>query len=441
MNNNMNPDSNHFDDFMDEEEKLENEKEVEEIEEDYTEEEYLDDNNQDDESSNNDISKEIYKAKMLKLFVLVIVIFLVILLFAYLFSLFSRKKYSYTDVEGIMRNAAISYFQDNKKSLPATTSKNVEISDSVLSEEGYMKPLEKYTKNDSCSGKVVVKKESGNEYQYTAYLNCGDDYQTREFYKELLSNKNIVTSGYGLYKMNNEYVYRGQNLNNFVRFNDSSILWRIVKITSNNEIVLVLNNYTENSYIWDERYNSATTDNTGINVFDKSNMSIVLNKLYRGYFGDPDDKDYYEKFGDYDGENVLLSKEDKEKVKTHTACVGNRSTTDTSRDGSSECKTTAKLKLSLLPVYDYMNASIDPGCKTTLSPECQNYNYLVGNHNYWLATGNSEASSKVYMVKSGGYVDDSDAANSTRLKTVIHIDTNAMIIKGKGTSTKPYVIR
>ena len=416
MSNNFKPDSNHFDDFMDEEEKNEIEDDENEVEDEevYTDTDFSEEDEEVSDSSR--ISKEIYKAKMIKLLGLAIVILLIVILIGYIMSLFNKKSYSYNDVEDIMRDSAISYFQDNKKNLPVSNKNDVEISDAVLTEEGYMKPLGKLINNDSCSGKVVVKKIASKEYKYTSYLNCGDNYKTREFYKELLSTKNIVNSGYGLYKINNEYVYRGKNVNNYVKFSDSDLLWRIVKITSNNEIVLIQADRTVNSYVWDERYNSAIEDTSGINVFDKSHISTVLKVLYKGYYGNPDSDNYYEKYGEYQDEVKILTKKDKEKVKTHKACVGLRSVDDTSRDGSSECQVTADLKFSLLPVYDFMNASIDPGCKTTTSPECQNYNYLVEKSGFWLANGDNSNSSYVYYVTGTEFIRNVDAANDSYIR-------------------------
>ena len=55
--------------------------------------------------------------------------------------------------------------------------------------------------------------------------------------ENIIANEKIVTSGYGLYAVNGNYVYRGELVNNYVKFGKT--LWRIVKITSNNNIVLI----------------------------------------------------------------------------------------------------------------------------------------------------------------------------------------------------------
>ena len=162
--NNMNPGDNHYDDFM-EEEKEEQEDvanaQIEELEP-----------AEDEEVNNNKVSKEQYRAKMVKLFGLVIVIFILVILVGFIFSLFGKKKYDYIDVENIMKDAAISYFKDNTKNLPKSEDKAVEIHDDVLADEGYMKKLSDYIKDENCSGKVIVKKTDSKEYSYTAYLDA-----------------------------------------------------------------------------------------------------------------------------------------------------------------------------------------------------------------------------------------------------------------------------
>ena len=432
--NNMNPGDNHYDDFIEEKEEQEDvaNAQIEELEP-----------IEDEQNNRNKESKEQYRAKMVKLFGLVIVIFIIVILFGFIFSLFGKKKYDYLEVENIMRDAAISYFKDNTKNLPKFEKTAVEIHDDVLSDEGYMKKLSDLIKDENCSGKVVVKKIKSKEYSYTAYLDCGSGYKTRELYKEIVDKKNIVTSGYGIYEMNNEYVYRGKNVKNYVRFKDSKILWRIVKVTANNEIALVQAFRSNNSYAWDTRYNSVFENNSGINVFDKSEMSNVLRIIYKGYFGNEDDKDYYDVYFAYDGEKKLLTKNDKTKLVKYNACVGPRSNADTSRDGSSECSVTSSTYFGLLPVYDFLNASIDPACTTTISPECQNYNYLSSEDdaNYWLGNGNVELSNKVYNVTGEAYVGSREASSTSYVKGVIHLSDMVMIESGKGTLKDPFVIR
>src|SRR5699024_9395658 len=159
-------------------------------------------------------------------------------------------------------------------------SQTVEIHDSVLTENEYMEPIEKYLGTTSCSGKVLVQKVDTKSFSYTSYIDCGKDYKTTEFYNAVINTKNIIKEGYGLYSLNNEYIYRGAEVKNYVKFSDSDILWRVVKITASKEAVLILDDHLVNNFVWDNRYNEAAEGNDGINIYANSMMATVLDKVY-----------------------------------------------------------------------------------------------------------------------------------------------------------------
>lgn len=423
MDKNIGPNSNRFKDIKKEEKKEEETfQEENDLEEDIKKEESM--------------ARERFRTKIVKMMIVIFVVMMIIILIGLIISLTSKKNYSYQEVEDIMKEAAEDYFSSHDEKLPKKTSQKVEIDHSILEEEKYMKPLEKYLKN-GCSGKVVVQKKEAKSYSYTTYLDCGENYQTTELYKKLLDKDTIVTEGYGLYQYNGGYVYRGSQLDNYVRFEDNDTVWRILKMSSNHEITLVQNETTINSFSWDERYNNSLEDNLGINTYKNSLISMVVEKLYHNKLKDDSDSDYLY----YDDEPTIFTKNIRSKLLSFRSCVGKRSSSDTSRDGTPECSETVDTKVSLLPVYDFLNASLDPNCKTTTSPDCQNYNYLVHNNGYWLANGSTLDTASVYFVGNQGYIQDYDANNQQRIRLVIRVGRDVMIVKGKGTKKNPYIIR
>ena len=92
-----------------------------------------------------------FREKIIKMFGIVIIALVVVLFVGFIISLFSHKKYTYADVEDVMKDAAIAYFKDNKNKLPKS-SEIVEIDSNVLANNKYMKTLDKYLKNKECSG-------------------------------------------------------------------------------------------------------------------------------------------------------------------------------------------------------------------------------------------------------------------------------------------------
>ena len=416
------------------------EKPVEEKKDEEVEDAVIEEGNEEEVSRNNNdnysVNNDDFKEKLIKLFKIVAIALVVILVLGYIISLFTSGKYDYAKVEDIMTEAAENYFKDNKSKLPKDADEIVEIDANVLATNKYMKDLSHYIKKETCTGKVSVEKIDSSNYNYTPTLTCGT-YTTSKLVDKVRRIDNIKTEGFGVYHINGEYVYRGTKVNNYVRFKDSDYMWRIIKVDSNNETVLISDNRTHNNFVWDERYNNTSEDNLGINQYKNSNIESEVAKLYNNKIVDENEEDF-----DYDTtEDIILTDKDKKKVVSFDACVGPRSLKDTSRDGSVECSVTVKTKMALLPTYDYLNASLDNNCKSIENPDCQNYNYLVSGYNYWFGNGNSEQTSKVYSVTGDGYILNKDANNISYVRVVIHLNENVMVEKGKGTKEEPYIIR
>ena len=368
--------------------------------------------------------KEKLRKKMIKMMVIITIGVVALLVILLLCSLLLNQDHSYRDIENILKDAAISYFDQNKESLPSTESQLVEIESSILIQNGNMKDLSEYTKEGVvCTGKVVVQK-SGDEYLYTPYLDCGENYSTQELYQVITDASNIVQTGYGLYAYNNSYVYRGETVNNYVELENG--LWRIVKVTSDNNVVLIKEEPIGMSYPWDDRYNSNVGYNLGINNYSNSRI-----------------KEYLESYYDGDEEEKILSADDKSKIVSYNVCTGKRTEADSTNDNSIECQSAENTqKLGLLTVSDYINASMDSNCTTATSRACQNYNYLAIDTSWWLGTAvNEETNSEVFMVNSNGTVESTSASNYAYIRPVVYLNSRVLYASGKGTEENPYKIR
>lgn len=368
------------------------------------------------------------KKKMFRFMGIIVGIVVVLLLILFIASLGGKNKsktYSYSEIEKIMEKAAKSYFKDHPDYLPDESS-IIEVDVDSLVNEGKMKDLSQYTKDDiSCTGNVQVQKED-DEYIYTPNLNCGDNYSTIPLYSKVLEKNDVVNSGYGLYHNNNGYVFRGENINNYVQLDNS--LWRIVKITSNNNIVLINEEGAGYSNPWDNRYNEERKYESGINNYASSRAKEFLEKIYKN--PDEDDKE------------DVLSKKDKTRLVEYNVCIGKRTLTSEGKDNSYECRETLKnQKMGLLTLSDFLYASVDPNCKSADTKSCKNYNYLVIKSNWWLGTANSDDTSTVFKVGANGVITADNASNYALLRPVIYLNDTVMYKSGKGTLEKPYTVR
>ena len=352
----------------------------------------------------------------------VIVVLIIVLL---LFASGGSKNLSYSEIEERIVTSGKSYYEDNEDKLP--TEGDVELNISTLVSEGYMNELSTYTDNgDSCSGKLIVTK-TPNDYSYYAYLDCGNEYTTSLFSEYL--KKDVVTNGPGLYEMeqvvpgsdetSSVYIYRGDNVNNYIKVGD--YLWQVVKILDNGEIV-ALGDSSLLRATWDDRYNIDTNYYNGINDYEISRIREFINS------------DVIEPTDMFVNIKGLIT--------PHTACVANRTKDDTSRDGSTECsKTLENEYFSLLPIYDYMNASLDENCQKVLNDSCSNYNYLSSSSDssWWLATGVGDDTESVYYVD--GKIETSYGSYNRSGRLMVHLNKYVSYVSGSGTVDDPYVIK
>lgn len=369
-----------------------------------------------------------FKRKIILLMGIILLIMLFLSIILYVASLISNRTHSYTyeEVENVLKKAAISYFKDHPESLPAQEGGIVEIDSSNLVIDGKMKDLSNYiSKGEVCTGTVQVQKAS-NDYLYRPFLNCGDKYSTLEIYKKVLNDNQILSSGYGLYSNNGVYSFRGEIVNNYVKL--SSSLWRIVKINSNNTILLILDDHVGYARSWDDRYNQSRDVDDGINQYSASRIKEYLDRVWN--ITDSGDEDY------------LLSKSDKALLTTFNLCVGKRNTSEEIKDNSVECGDVLQnQKMGLLTLSEFMNASVDPNCKNASTISCINYNYLTISRNWWLATAYKDSTYQVFKVEGISKVGVVKAASNGSVRPVVMLKDNVLYKSGSGTKEDPYVLR
>lgn len=346
----------------------------------------------------------------------VVLIVVILLIYNAIFG-----KTSYKDIENKVVKAAKEYYSENKTLLPKNDSEEVTTTDASLTAAGYLKSMSELTKNMkgvTCTAKVIVN-YAGGDYRYTALLDCGDAYKTRTLTSYITENETRVYTGQGLYDLNSELVYRGENPNNFVKFSGKT--WRIVKI-SNEQVVMILNEKGERS-VWDDRFNAEMNRTIGINDYSVSRVNETLTKIYQG--------------------TDLLNQDSKKMLAIHSLYTGKRYETDSHNDGSIEKAILLENQyIGILPLYDYLNASIDTNCNSALTESCANYNYL--NHydyNWWTITADAANTHKAFRVSSDGTVESLKANSNGYLRPVIRLAKDTLYTSGTGTETDPYIIK
>lgn len=346
-------------------------------------------------------------------------ILIIVILFggAFLYNKFFYKR-SYTEIENIMLEAGKRYYSNRTNSLPVNINDTVSVSvnDLVSSEE--MKPISFYLKDESisCSGNVNVTNVNG-EYRYVPVLDCNELYKTKKFTDYIQKNVPVVTSGNGLYNLNDELVYRGDTVDNYLKF--SNKLYRIVKFSNGQPVII----YTEKleSRVWDNRYNIDKESTLGINDYSVSRIREYLDNLYKG--------------------TTLVKVQDKLMVAGHNLEIGRRRNSDVDKTGSLEKAAVMENQfIGLLPIYDFLNASLDVNCKATTSASCMNYNYLSKyKYTWWTTTASSVNSYKIYRI--GKSASLTSANSSAYVRPVLYLAKDALYVSGNGSKENPYIVK
>ncbi len=323
----------------------------------------------------------------------------------------------YEDIEKDMVEAAKEYYSARKNRLPKEDDSTVEVSIGTLIDAELIDEItDPSDSSQTCSGHVEVTKV-GDDYSYTPFLTCKGNYEPK-YLTDIIKDVKTDEYGNGVYKMGDELVYRGEDVNNYVSFNNQ--LWRIVKVDSEGDIKLVLAQLTNESYAYDEAYNSEAEYESGITSnYLNTNIRKVLDNYYKDNF----------------------STDSKAKIVSKDICVGKY--TDESDEYSVEKECSIKKedeKIGLLNASDYKNASLDSGCTKLESQECSNYNYLSSNAiTTWLLNTSSRNTYEGFYLH--GEITITGASNYININPVIFITSKSIVSDGNGTLEKPYIIK
>lgn len=354
------------------------------------------------------------KKKLTKILIAIVSIFVLLFIILFIVQGCSNKKLSYEKLENKLVSASKKYLEE-KELLPLNEAEIVSVYDSTLIENGYMKEYSEYTDDTTCTGYVLVQKN--NEfYNYMPYLSC-EEYETKTLKNEIISQ--IVTKEDGIYEMNNDYVYRGEYVNNYFEF--AGRLWRIIKLTEDGYLKLVSIEEEEREVRWDDRYNIEVDRYYGINDFSKSRLKESLDEIYNDS----------EKFSNSSKKNIVCK----------DICVGKRDENDLSLTSNTECNEKYSCQyISLMDIKDSVNSSLDPNCNSLNNDSCGNYNYIENIFiRNWTTIRDSKSTYQVYYI-APTYFKLEEANEEESINLVIYINSNNRF-EGDGTYESPYRIK
>lgn len=364
-----------------------------------------------------------------KILIFIGVLIISIIIFSLVFKgTGTKKNITYSNMEDNLLNAAIKYTKANPKLLPKTEEESNKVNLDTLVNSKYIKELSALEdENVKCTGYVELLYKNEKNL-YVPYLKCGKYYETKTIADYIISNEQVVTSGDGLYKYNDTYIFRGENPKNYIQVGDK--VYRIMQISENGEVRLISSKKLNYYFVWDDRYNTTKDSTAGINEYSKSRLKDSLEFMIENNSTIEDDENYY------------FSSQEMDKIIPHDVCVAKRSSMNGAIDSSTDCQVVEKdQKVSLITISDYAKTSLDPNCRTVFDKSCMNYNYLSQlSDTFRTVTATLDNSYQVYYIYEG-YAQLTRASNPFRANIVIYIDKLSLYNSGDGSFEKPYTIR
>lgn len=208
---------------------------------------------------------------------------------------------------------------------------------------------------------------------------------------ETLKNKPITYNNSGLYKIDNNYYYKGKVTDNYLYY--SARLWRIISFNDNG--IKLITEDTQTSMVWstENNYKDSYIYNW-LNITDKEHSGIFINSL-----------------NNY--KNYLIK---------HSWC------TDIVTKDNQTCNDTLNNYVGLISIEEYLKAG---GIES----------YLNNNNYFW--TINASENNIWYIFDKGGINDetnDDTGYHSYGVRPSIVLDINTPLYKGDGTKDNPYII-
>ena len=259
------------------------------------------------------------------------------------------------------------------------------------------------------------------------------------------------------------YVFKGDNPNNYLTFNEENAAWRIVSVETDGTIKII-----RDEKVKQMAYDSRTTTTTGPRLNNQNTYCrLWIDNQYYGCNAWNTISGTYTN-GSYTGTVTkdsemktylnetyynTLKPEAKKQIQSHIFNKGSVTWgTSVSNGITQEAKDSWNGSVALLGLSDWYKASSDAGCtngtndwyvagKVRNDYKCSLNNYLYKNDNWWwLMPPHGGSPNYVLDVDSIGYVATAYTYHTAgAVRPVMHLKANIKLT-GSGTSSEPYKI-
>ena len=238
--------------------------------------------------------------------------------------------------------------------------------------------------------------------------------------------QNIVTSGDGLYKDENEegrYFYKGNNPNNYIAFN--GYMWRIISIEKDETLKII-----NMSRIYDQSWG----ENSDVSLdWKDATLNKTLNETYYNTFIN-------------DSKNYIISHD----FNVGTITYNYSAPLNKLIEQENSMKWNGKI--ALITASEYLRTNSNSSCDDTISfnpTNCSNTTWLkmVGDDWWWGLTRiddevdvlNFDAEGRIYFSRKNCYNNSDGYGCQITVHPVVHLKSDIKL-SGSGTALNPYTI-
>lgn len=268
---------------------------------------------------------------------------------------------------------------------------------------------------------------NSNTFGYV-YTKSGDNWIKEETksgsldpaFKTILNSNELLVYGNtsnGLYEFDNEYIFRGLSVNNYIKLNSGSDLWRIISIDKSNKVMKIMKNDSIAYNVW---------NNPNSIIFEESSL---YSEILTNYLNNKSNSI-----------NSLINKIDQ----NFTWNVGSIENSTFSYTVLKSKQTAKKIyaNIGLISLGDYIGASLDESCQTDyLSTSCINSNYLGSLFSGKTVWTINNSDSQVWIVNNSGAANLANSTGLYYIYPVVNLISSVYISSGSGTNIDPYILK
>ena len=237
----------------------------------------------------------------------------------------------------------------------------------------------------------------------------------------ILDNVTIVDSGDGLYKDEYEegrYIYKGKNVNNYITFNNET--WRIVSIEPD-KTIKIMRDASIGNRTWHDSMSNDWLIPASLNTYlNGSYLTGTLNQT---------------------AQSQIVAKD-------WSIGAVTRNNNDLANQIKDENNSKWTGKVALITASEYIRSNSNQSSCGTIKLNGDNYNNCKTTtwmqnsivSVWWTLSSCKDDSYSVFEVVSSGFIESSDALNSSAVRPAVYLSSEVKITGGDGSQSNPYTI-